>query len=113
MYHEDEDNFDRDVMTECPPQTEMKYEEVLRQAISIAIEEAAIEEVMERRRRIDADPEMEDWAFHAAENMMSVRDYTHVETWKVIDRLEAKLRDMTVEEMEILDRLITPIRIPF
>lgn len=110
MHEEDEDR-DCDVM-ECQPRPEMTYEMSLQHAISVAIENAAIEEVMEHRRLVNADPEGEGWAFLAAESMMSERDYTHVETWKVIDHLEAKVRDMPLDALVILDKLVNPITLP-
>ncbi|NDB82594.1 MAG: hypothetical protein EB127_07610 [Alphaproteobacteria bacterium] len=54
------------------------------------------------RKAYNSDPDGEGWAFRAAENMMSERDYTACREWEFTDKYIAQLANMDRETQEVL-----------
>ena len=77
---------------------EMAFHDKLRQ-LAVGL---ATHYVSEMQKDMDSDPEGEGWNFHAAENMMSGRDYFSMKVYDYAAVFSERLQDFSLEDKEFL-----------
>jgi hypothetical protein len=97
----------KDVCYRCSGSGRVTPEDAHQVRLQAACEVLAGIAVEARRKAYNEDPEGEDWAFAAAENMMSERDYTTARRMEFADKFGPELAGLSQALQEALIKALS------